>query len=81
MATKNANTKTPTATKKISSGGLPLNAIYTATGKIARATHNADRHATLSGKTVKEALETRLVTAADIKYDLKKGFITLVPAK
>tara|TARA_R110000824_G_scaffold140160_4_gene305802 strand:- start:351 stop:584 length:234 start_codon:yes stop_codon:yes gene_type:complete len=66
---------------KINSGNLDLNAVYTATGKVARATHNADRHVTLNGKTVREALQSRLVNAADIKYDLKKGFITLVPAK
>lgn len=73
MSTK--TNKKPTV--KISSGNLDLTAIYTATGKVARATHNADRHATLNGKTVKEALESRLVNAADIKYDLAKGFITL----
>tara|TARA_R110002110_G_scaffold82459_6_gene214377 strand:- start:574 stop:807 length:234 start_codon:yes stop_codon:yes gene_type:complete len=66
---------------KINSGNLDLNAVYTATGKVARATHNADRHVTLNGKTVREALQSRLVNAADIKYDLKKGFITLLPAK
>tara|TARA_R110002124_G_scaffold60075_1_gene164994 strand:+ start:558 stop:791 length:234 start_codon:yes stop_codon:yes gene_type:complete len=77
MTTK-TNKKPPV---KINSGNLDLNAVYTATGKVARATHNADRHVTLNGKTVREALQSRLVNAADIKYDLKKGFITLVPAK
>ena len=44
---------------KINSGNLDLNAVYTATGKVARATHNADRHVTLNGKTVREALQSR----------------------
>ena len=78
-----SNTKkalTPTPTVKINAGGLNVNLIYTATGKVARATHNAERHTALNGKTVGEALATRLVNAADIKYDLAKGFITLNPA-
>ena len=62
---------------KINSGNLDLNAIYTATGKVARAQHNADRHTTLNGQTVRAALESRLVNAADIKYHIAKGFITL----
>ena len=75
MTTKTNTKAAPTV--KINSGNLDVNAIYTATGKVARATHNADRHVTLNGKTVREALESRLVNAADIKYDLAKGFITL----
>ena len=61
MSTK--NTKAAPAVK-INSGNLDLNAIYTATGKVARAQHNADRHATLNGQTVRAALESRLVNAA-----------------
>jgi len=78
-----SNTKkalAPTPTVKINAGGLNVNLIYTATGKVARASHNAERHTALNGKTVGDALATRLVNAADIKYDLAKGFITLNPA-
>lgn len=63
---------------KFNLGGLNPNAVYTATGKLARAAHNAERHTALNGKTVAAALGTRLVNAADIKYDVAKGFITLV---
>jgi hypothetical protein len=62
---------------KINLGGLNGKAIYTATGKIARAQHNADRHTALNGLTVTDALITRQVNAQDIKYDIAKGFITL----
>ena len=62
---------------KINLGGLDGEAIYTATGKVARAQHNADRHTELNGKTEKEAIATRLVNAQDVKYDVAKGFITL----
>ena len=62
---------------KVNLGGIDGSLIYTATGKVARATHNAERHLTLSGMTVTEALATRLVNAQDIKYDLARGFITL----
>ena len=62
---------------KINLGGLNGNAIYTATGKVARAQHNADRHVALTGKTVSDAIATRLVNAQDVKYDVAKGFITL----
>lgn len=73
-----SNTKkalTPKPAVKINAGGLNVNLIYTATGKVARATHNAERHTALNGKTVGEALATRLVNAADIKYDLAKGLL------
>tara|TARA_R100000750_G_scaffold48177_1_gene32997 strand:- start:1742 stop:1984 length:243 start_codon:yes stop_codon:yes gene_type:complete len=77
-----AKVKTPEVAAKpapkVNLGGLNPNAIYTATGKVARAAHNADRHKALSGLTVSEALLTRTVNAQDIKYDLKLGFITLV---
>ena len=72
----NKTTKTKTE-EKINLGGLDSDAIYTATGKVARAQHNADRHTELNGKTVKEAIATRLVNAQDVKYDVAKGFITL----
>jgi hypothetical protein len=69
----------PTA-PKVNLGNLNGSLIYTATGKVARAGHNANRHKSLNGKTVLAALTTRLVNAADIKYDVAKGFITLEPA-
>ena len=75
--TTNTSTTTAPVAKPINSGGLNLNRIYTATGKLARATHNAARHKSLNGLTVKAALATRVVNATDIKYDLAKGFITL----
>ena len=71
------DTKSKAKAVKVKYGGLNPTAVYTATGKIARATHNAERHTALNGKTVKAALATRLVNAQDIKYDLAKGFITL----
>ena len=40
---------------KVNLGGLDGAMIYTPTGKVARATHNAERHLTLSGMTVTEA--------------------------
>ena len=74
----NSKTKKVVAAQpKINLGGLDGAFIYTATGKIARAQHNADRHATLNGMTVTEALVTRQVNAQDIKYDIAKGFIKL----
>ena len=75
--TKNVNVVEKVTAPKINLGGLNGNAIYTATGKVARAQHNADRHTALNGKTVTEALITRQVNAQDIKYDVAKGFITL----
>ena len=77
---KENNMKTTTNKKtevKVNLGGLNGDLIYTPTGKVARATHNAERHLALSGMTVTEALATRLVNAQDIKYDLTRGFITL----
>ena len=72
---KNTNkTKKPT----VNYGSLNPEAIYTATGKVARASHNAERHVELNGLTVEDALATRKVTVADIKYDVAKGFIKLV---
>ena len=74
----NNNTTTKTKNEvKVNLGGLDGSLIYTATGKVARAQHNADRHQALNGKTVKEAIATRLVNAQDVKYDVAKGFITL----
>ena len=83
MANKSALAKRPLAaiaktTTKVSSGGLDLQAILKANpDKIARATHNQDRHRELSGKTVQEALATRMVDARDIRYDVAKGFMLL----
>jgi len=78
MNSKTKNVVEKVATPKINLGGLDGNAIYTATGKVARAQHNADRHNALNGKTVTAALITRQVNAQDIKYDVAKGFIKLV---
>jgi len=44
---------------KVNLGGIDGSLIYTATGKVARATHNAESHVTLNGMTVTEALTTR----------------------
>ena len=62
---------------KVNLGGLNGDLIYTATGKLARAPHNAERHVALNGMTVTEALTTRQIDAAGIKFDLSTGFITL----
>ena len=64
---------------KVNLGGLDGALIYTATGKLARAPHNVERHVNLNGMTVTEALATRQIDAAGIKYDLGGGFITLEP--
>ena len=72
---KNNTKKNPEV--KVNLGGLNGSLIYTATGKVARAKHNAERHVALNGMTVTEALATTLVNAQDIKYDLARGFITL----
>tara|TARA_R110000751_G_scaffold768_1_gene2613 strand:+ start:1072 stop:1320 length:249 start_codon:yes stop_codon:yes gene_type:complete len=81
MSKNTKNTKNVVAPKAYN-GGLAPTFIYTKTGKLARATHNAERHTTLNGLTVADALASNLVTAQDIKYDVAKGFITLeAPAK
>jgi hypothetical protein len=75
---KVSNAKTaPKAVKAVNLGGLNGSLIYTATGKVARADHNAERHQLLNGKTVTEAIASRVVAAADIKYDVAKGYVTL----
>jgi len=64
---------------KVNCGPFSPTGVYTATGKVARATHNAERHDEFNGKTVSEILSlkpTRMVLA-DIKYDVKCGFITI----
>ena len=82
-ATKSKSAKRPLAeiaksTPRINGGGLNLEAILMDNPeKIARATHNQERHKELSGKTVREALASRLVDARDIRYDITKGFMTL----
>ena len=74
-----SKTTTKTKAPKINLGGLPAQAMYTKTGKLARAVHNAERHDLYSGKTVSEILSIKptVMTPADIKYDVKLGFITL----
>ena len=63
--------------KVVNLGGLNPKAVYTATGKVARAPHNAERHSSLNGQTVEQAIASRQVTAQDIKYDVAKGFVKL----
>ena len=75
-----SSTKAAPAAKAVNLGGLDGSLIYTATGKVARAPHNADRHKSLNGLTVTAAIATRVVNATDVKYDVAKGFITLVKA-
>mgnify|MGYP003140827370 CR=1 FL=1 len=72
-------TKKAKVAVKVNLGGLPPAKIYTKTGKIARAVHNAERHELYNGKTVHEILSIKptVMTPADIKYDVKVGFITL----
>ena len=63
---------------KINGGGLDLDAILLDNPeKTARAAQNQERHKELSGKTIKDALASRMVDARDIRYDLTKGFMTL----
>ena len=89
-ATKKTTTKkvvTPTASKPLAaiaqtkpnvrSGGLQLTAVLANFEKTPRSDSNLERQKTLDGKTVEEALASRLVDARDIKYDLDKGFMTL----
>ena len=65
-------------TPKINGGGLDLDAILLDNPeKTARAAQNQERHKELSGKTIKDALASRMVDARDIRYDLTKGFMTL----
>ena len=80
MAKKATDQKTnPTTSPKVSCGPFSPDGVYTATGKIARATHNAERHEEFNGKTIKAILSIKptRMTVADIKYDLKTGFITI----
>ena len=74
-----SKTTTKTKAPKINLGGLPAKAVYTKTGKLARAVHNAERHDLYNGKTVAEILSIKptVMTPADIKYDIKLGFITI----
>jgi hypothetical protein len=72
--------KAAPAPKAVNLGGLDGSLIYKATGKVARAAHNAERHSNLNGLTVTAAIATRQVNATDVKYDVAKGFITLVKA-
>jgi hypothetical protein len=82
-ATKAKSAKRPLAeivktTPKINGGGLDLDAILLDNPeKMARAAQNQERHKELSGKTIKDALASRMVDARDIRYDLTKGFMTL----
>ena len=74
----NTTTKTKKSDQpKLYVGGLNPNAIIRKTGKIARASHNAERVLKADGSTVLDAIESRTHTAQDLKYDLKMGTITL----
>lgn len=77
MAKSNVAKVAPKAKETLISG-LNANSVYTATGKLARAAHNVERHQEFNGMTVKEILDTKRMTPADIKYDIKCGFIKLV---
>ena len=70
---------TPATAPKVNCGPFNPSGIYKATGKIARAPHNAERHEEFNGKTVKAILSLKptRMTIADIKYDVKTGFITI----
>ena len=83
-APKSKSAKRPLAdiaastTKKVNAGGRDLKAVLKNNkDKVARVPHNAERHLSLDGKTVEEALATRLVDARDIKYDISKGFMLI----
>ena len=83
-ALKSKSAKRPLAdiaastTKKVNAGGLDLKAVLINNkDKVARAPTNAERHLALDGKTVEEALATRLVDARDIKYDINLGFMLI----
>ena len=79
-ASKSLGDIASTTTAKVNSGGLNLGAVLKDNPeKTARATHNAERHKSLDGKTIREALATRLVDSRDIRYDLKKGFMYMMP--
>ena len=79
-ASKSLGDIASTTTAKVNSGGLNLDAVLKDNPeKTARATHNAERHKSLDGKTIREALATRLVDSRDIRYDLKKGFMYMMP--
>jgi len=66
------------AEKVVSARGLDLDAILKNNAdKMARATHNQERHEDMDGLTVRDALASRRVDARDIRYDLAKGFMTL----
>ena len=63
--------------KELKCGDLNLDAVYTATGKVARASHNKRRHKKCDGKSLREILGKKMMKLPDIKYDLKLGFVTL----
>lgn len=63
--------------KDVKCGGLHLDAIYTATGKVAKASHNKKRHKKCDGKSIREILGKNIMKIADIKYDIKLGFVTI----
>ena len=64
--------------KKVKTGGLDPNAVLKANPeKTPRAEHNISRQKILDGKTVKEALESRIVDSRDLNYDISKGFLLI----
>jgi|TARA_R110000824_G_C15147370_1_gene670632 hypothetical protein len=74
---KKTTSKVKVSEVKINLGGLNPDQIILATGKLARAQHNVERHTALNGMSVREALASRMVNAQDIKYDLARAFIIL----
>tara|TARA_A100001388_G_C28378260_1_gene315690 strand:+ start:246 stop:473 length:228 start_codon:yes stop_codon:yes gene_type:complete len=72
------NTTTKNKTKNpIYLGGLDPDATITATGKVLRAEVNIARVKASNGKTVAEAINSRLGTSTDFKYLVKMGAITI----
>ena len=66
-----------TVSKKESAKQAPSAILKNNADKMARATHNQERHEDMDGLTVRDALASRRVDARDIRYDLAKGFMTL----
>ena len=63
--------------KGVKCGGLNLDAVYTATGKVAKASHNIKRHKKCDGKSIREIFGKKMMKLCDIQYDRKMGFVTI----
>lgn len=64
--------------KVIKPGKFNPDHFITTTGKIPRVVHNQERVLDFNKKTVREALESRRYAYQDIKYDVDRGFISIV---